>query len=306
MRLIKSAILNAIRANVYNRKFLILFWGWNASLAFILSVPIYNSMIENLNASMLSDKFALSFDYIWYVQFRNIYETNLSQIPFLIFSTLGVYLLVQQFFSGGLIAVFNNPKKNHVVDFFYGGVKYWVRMTRVFLISLIFFAVAFKINDFLGGLITKWFLNSEDVIWEFVLRGIRYIVLICFLGFVMMFSDYLKMNLAIKDHHKMIKGIIETALLIKKNFFPIGATFLAVNIIGAIGSLGYNLIEKQIPRTPYYFLIVFFILQQMLIIFRLFIRMLFYSTGVYLFDELSAEEVSVDAQEELFKNREDN
>jgi hypothetical protein len=30
--------------------------------------------------------------------------------------------------------------------------------------------------------------------------------------------------------------------------------------------------------------------------------MLFYSTGVFLFDELSAEEVSVESQEELFKN----
>jgi hypothetical protein len=305
MKTIKAAILNALRANVYNYKFLALFWGLNASLAFILSIPVYNSLIENLNTSALNDRLANGFDYSWYVQFRYLYQTNLSQIPFLIYSTLGVYLLVQQFFVGGLIAVFNNPKKNHVVDFFYGGVKYWVRMTKVFLISLLFFLLAFTINDLLGELITKIFLNSEDIVLEFIIRALRYVVLIAFIAFVMLFSDYLKFNLAIKDHHKMIKGIIETIKLLKKHYFVIIATYLMVNIIGAIGALAYNLIEKNIPRTPYYFLVLLFILQQMLIIFRLFIRMLFYSTGVYLFDELSAEEVSVDSQEELFRNKEE-
>lgn len=305
MKTIKAAIINALRANVYNYKFLALFWGLNASFAFILSIPIYNALIENINTSAMSDRLTAGFDYTWYVQFRSLYQSNFSQIPFLIYSTLGVYLLVQQFYVGGLIAIFNNPKKNHIVDFFYGGVKYWVRMTKVFLISLLFFTLAFKINDLLGELITKMFLNSEDILLEFIIRALRYVVLIVFIGFVMLFSDYLKFNLAIKDHTKMIRAIIETIKLLKKNHFVIFATFLSVNIIGAIGALAYNLIEKNIPRTPYYFLILFFILQQMLIIFRLFIRMLFYSTGVYLFDELSAEEVSVDTQEELFKNKED-
>lgn len=302
MKTILRTLQQAIRINVYNSKLLVLFWGWNACLAFILSVPIFNALSENLNTSLLNDQLSRGFDYIWFLQLRYIFEANFNQIPFLMFSTLGVYLLVQEFFTGGLIAIFNNPKKNHIVDFFYGGVKYWVRMTEVFLVSLIFFALAFKMSDLFSDIITGWFANSENVVWEFLIRSLRYVFLICFLGFVMMFSDYLKMNLAIKDHHKVIKAIIETALFIKKNFYIVGATFLAVNIIGAIGSLGYNLIEKQIPRSPYYFLILFFILQQMLIIFRLFIRMLFYSTGVYLFDELSAEEVSVDSQEELFNN----
>ena len=305
MKTVKAALINAIRANVYNYKFLALFWGLNASLAFILSIPVYNALIENLNTSIMSDRLSSGFDYMWYVQFRNLYQANFSQIPFLIYSTLGVYLLIQQFYVGGLIAVFNNPKKNHIVDFFYGGVKYWVRMTKVFLISLLFFALAFEVNDLLGMLITRLFANSESAVWEFVIRAIRYIFLIVFISFVMLFSDYLKMNLAILDHHKLLKGIIETIKLIKKNYFVIFATFLSVNIIGAIGALAYNVIEKNIPRTPYYFLILFFILQQMLIIFRLFIRMLFYSTGVYLFDELSAEEVSVDTQEDLFKNKEE-
>lgn len=299
IKTIKAALIQAFRANAYNAKFLFLFWGVNASFAFILSIPIYNALIDNLKTSIISDHLSNGFDYMWYIQFRNLFESNLSQIPFLIYGVLGVYLLVQQFFVGGLISIFKSPKKNHVVDFFFGGVKYWARMTKVLLISFIFFALAFLINDYFGNLITKWFMNSENVVWEFLLRSLRYVFLIFFLGFVMMFSDYLKMNLAIKDHFKFIKAIFETVVLLRKNFHIIFGTFLSVSIIGAFGALVYNFIEREIPRTPYYFLILSFILQQMLIIFRMYIRMLFYSTGVFLFDELNAEEVSVESHEEL-------
>ena len=53
-----------------------------------------------------------------------------------------------------------------------------------------------------------------------------------------------------------------------------------------------------IPRTPFYFLIVSFILQQMLIIFRLFIRMYFCATEVNLYKDLSADVIEVKAKEE--------
>ena len=65
-----------------------------------------------------------------------------------------------------------------------------------------------------------------------------------------------------------------------------------VAVFGAIGAIIYNLVRVTIPETPFYFLIVSFILQQMLIIFRLLIRMLFYSTEVILFNDLIAEVIS--------------
>ena len=66
-------------------------------------------------------------------------------------------------------------------------------------------------------------------------------------------------------------------------------TFLIVSIIGALGAIVYNIVAIFIPRSPFYFLILTFILQQMLIIFRLAITMLLYATEVYLFKDQDAE-----------------
>ncbi|MBU2493595.1 MAG: hypothetical protein KJ571_13295 [Bacteroidetes bacterium] len=295
-RTIKETLQMGTRSVYYNKKFVFLLWGANASSAFLLSIPIYAVLLDSLNRSMLSDKLALNFDYIWFIQFLNIYKSNLTEIPFMLYGMMGIYLLVQTFFVGGLISIFHIPEKNHSVDFFYGGVKYFVRYTKLLLFSLLFFSIAFLINDYLGYLIISFFKNSENETAEFVFMMMRYILLIFFIGVIALISDYSKVNVAVKDKYKIIRVLIDTAEFLKENFAKVFILFLFIAIIGAAGAVVYNLVRVTIPETPFYFLIVSFILQQMLIIFRLLIRMLFYSTEVILYKDLSAEVISPKVQ----------
>ena len=287
-----------IRAVVNNRQIVILLWSFNAVSALILSLPIYYLLDDNLRFSMMSSELSGSFQYIWFQQFLKSYSSNIGEIPFVFYSMVGFYALIQTFFLGGLISIFNSPKKNHIVDFFYGGVKYWLRFTRIVIISLLFFYLAFKINDYSGDLITWVYRDSENALMEFIFRALRYIVLVFLIGVVTIVSDYSKVSLAVKDTHKAIKEIYNTLIFLRKNFTKVFIVFLIVAVIGALGSILYNLIGRFIPRTPYYYLILLFIIQQMLIIFRLFVRMLFCSTEVILFKDLSAEVLNANVTEQ--------
>jgi hypothetical protein len=293
---IKQILLHGIRSVFHNDKFVIIMWAFNAMAALVLAVPIYNILIDNLGTSLTSDRLALSFDYMWYIQFRNLYSIELNHLPLSIYFVVGIYALIQTFFLGGLISIFQNPDKNHTVDFFYGGVKYFLRFTKVLLISLLFFAAAFKINDFSGELISILFKNSENVYADFILKALRYLLLVFFIGIVTLISDYSKISLAVKDKNEILKECFNAIRFISNNFSKVFITFLIVAIIGALGSVVYNVIGRFIPRTPFYFLFVSFILQQMLIIFRLLVRMLFYSTEVNIFNDLSADVVRAEAQ----------
>ena len=73
---------------------------------------------------------------------------------------------------------------------------------------------------------------------------------------------------------------------------------MIVGSIGAIGAVIYNIVSGTIPKAPFYFLILSFILQQTLIIFRLLIRMLFFASEVNVYKDLSAEEISPNVKEE--------
>lgn len=297
---IKNTLLVGVRAVVRNAKLMVLLWGTNVLAAFLLSMPIYYLLIENLNHSLLSDKLALGFDFTWYLQFRNIYQSSIGEIPFLIYSMVGIYILVQIFYIGGLITIFNFPEKNHTVDFFFGGVKYWLRFTKIVLISLVFFMIAFTIHDYLGLLIEWGFAETENQMADFIFRLARYSLLVLFIGLITLVSDYTKVHMALVDTTKIFPSISEAVIFIKHNFNKVFTVFLIIACLGAAGAVLYNLLEAFIPRTPFYFLILSFIVQQMLIIFRLFIRMYFCATEVMLYKDLNADTIEVKVREQKF------
>ena len=280
-----------------NKKFLIILWSTNACLAVVLSLPIYSMLIDNLGHSLLSDQLAVEFNYFWFVQFMSLYETTLKQLPLIVYAVVGIYLLVQTLFFGGLVAVFDNVKMNHISDFFYGGVRYWYRFMKVLIISLLFFTVAFFIDNLINSLVTEIFNDTEFVFAEFILRSLRYLILLFLIGVVTIISDYSKVSMAIDEERNVRKGVVKAIIFIKNHFRIVFTVFVLVSIIGAMAGLVYNIVETYIPRTPFYFLIISFILQQMLIIFRLFTKMIFCSTEVIVYKDLSAELVSADIQE---------
>ncbi len=295
MQTIKQILLHGIRTVFYNKKFITLFWAFNAISALVLTAPVFSVLMNDLGRSMISNRLTHGFDYLWYIQFRNIYEVQFSQIPLNIYFVVGVYALIQTFFLGGLISVFHIPEKNHTVDFFYGGVKYFFRFVKILLITVLLFAVAFIVTDYLGNLITMIFKNSENVFLDFVLKVLRYIFLLFFIGIVTLISDYAKVSLAVKDKTGILRELYLTLVFLKNNFNKVFLVFLIVAVVGAAGVVVYNVIDKVIPRIPLYFLVLTFFLQQMLIIFRLFVRMLFCSTEVNLFKDLSADVVHAEA-----------
>lgn len=286
---IKEIFSNAIWNTFKNFKFVILLWFTNAALAFVIAVPVYALLVDNLQHSILSDKLAIEFDYLWFLQFMSIYKNTISHLPLLIYAIVGIYLIIQSFYLGGLISVYNNTEKNHISDFFYGGVKYFSRFIKVLLVSLFFIAIAFIVNDLIGELIKYLFRDYDYQLTDFILRSLRYLLLILLIGIVFIISDYSRLVIAIKDSSKVFKSIYDSIIIIKNNFSQIFIIFLITSIFGAIGAIIYNIVEIFVPSEPYPFLMLSFILQQLLIIFRLLIRMLFVATEVIIYKDISAD-----------------
>ncbi len=244
---------------------------------------------DNLAHSLWSDSLALKLNYFWLLQFQNNNGNLLDKLPFLFFSIVGLNILIQKLYQGGLIAVFNNRKKNHISDFFYSGVKFWYRFVKVSLIAIILLAVIFLVDSKIDSGIEYLTEDLNSVLVDIIIRSIRYLTLLFLIGIISILSEYTQIYLALNDSQKIWKGFSYTLKLIKKRFFLVFMTFLIVSIIGALGAIVYNIVAIFIPRSPFYFLILTFVLQQMLIIFRLSITMLLYATEVYLFKDQNAE-----------------
>lgn len=295
--LFKNIIVKAARLVYPNFKFVILLWLTNFAFAVALSLPIYSLLQDNLGRSVLGDRLYLQFDFLWLIQFEKIYEKSLSAVPFTLFSVAGIYIFIQLFYLGGLLSVFTNTKKNHMVDFFYGGVKYFYRFVKIGIISFILYFLALNVDSLLNYFIKESFSNYPSSYYEFLLQFIRYLLFLLWLGIISIISDYSKIATVVKDQDKIYKSIIYAILFIKDNFSKVLALFLILFIFLVLGGIIYNLSEGYIPRTPFYFIILTFILQQILIIFRVLIRMLVYSSEINLYTELSAEVIYSKAEE---------
>jgi hypothetical protein len=290
--MIREILREGLRLVSKNWKYIFLLWGSNVVLALVLTIPIFSLLLDNLAHSIWSDSLALNLDYIWLIQFQKANQNLLDKMPLLFFSIVGINILSQKFYQGGLIGVFNNPKKNHISDFFYSGVKYWFRFIKVSAISIILLIAIYFIDSFIGEWISYLYNDLYSVVIDLLFRSVNYLILLFVIGAIAIVTEYTQIYLALNNSNKIWQGFRFTLKFIKEKFFIVFITFLIVSIIGAVGAVVYNVVSIFIPRSPFYFLILTFILQQMLIIFRLSITMLLYATEVYLFKDQNAEIIS--------------
>ncbi|MGE5497059.1 MAG: hypothetical protein ACM3Q2_03275, partial [Syntrophothermus sp.] len=73
--------------------------------------------------------------------------------------------------------------------------------------------------------------------------------------------------------------------------------FFIVAVMGAVGALVYNIVDHFLPKTHYIYILAAFILQQMLIIFRLMVRMLFTAKEINLFKDINAQVILTQVEE---------
>ncbi|MDP2302135.1 MAG: hypothetical protein Q8N03_06900 [Ignavibacteria bacterium] len=292
MLTIKDILTQSIRLVYQNKKFILIFWLTNILFAAAISLPLFALVHDHISHSTMNRELLFGFDFVWFTQFMNIYQKSTDTIPILLYAVTGIYIFIQQFYTGGLIAVFINKKKNHHVDFFYGGVKYFIRFTKIALIAMLFYFIAFSFNSVMNSLIVRFIIPGGSELALFLYQLGRYTLFLIIICIINIISDYSKVAAAVNDSYKAILSMIISLKFLKENFFKVIVLFLIVASFVAIGGIIYNVIENFVPKTPVYMLLLTFIIQQMLIILRFLIRMIFYSTEIILFNELQAEIVS--------------
>ncbi|PIP77071.1 MAG: hypothetical protein COW85_10935, partial [Ignavibacteria bacterium CG22_combo_CG10-13_8_21_14_all_37_15] len=220
------------------------------------------------------------------------YRNSLDAIPILLYAFAGVYVLVQLFYLGGLLAVYTNSKKNHVVDFFYGSVKYFIRFLKIAVFVGALYFAAISINVLIDYGIKEIFLEKENAAVEFAVQIFRYLFFLLLISLINIISDYTKVAITVVDSTKLFRSLYKSFQFIKKNFVKVMTVYFIMLVFVAIGATIYNVVDSFLPKKPVYFLLLTFLIQQLLIIFRVLIRMYFYSTELLIFTDGEAQTVS--------------
>jgi len=174
---------------------------------------------------------------------------------------------------------------------------------KIAVVVFILYGVALFINEGLSILIKRVFAYSSLTWLEFVVTLLRYLLFLLIIGVVSIISDYAKVVSVVTDSEAGFRSISKAMLFIRKNFGRTLVVFLILFLFLVIGAVVYNLVDGLIPRSPVYLILLTFIIQQFLIIYRIIIRMYVYSTEVVLYQDLAAELSEYEVEEVTKQNQ---
>lgn len=297
MKFYKTIFIQTARSIYYQLKFIPLFWLTNIAFAVILTLPISTLICLHLGNSLINHRLAIEFDYQWFLQFRFEHRNAIAAIHPFVFSVAFVYMLIQLFYTGGLLTVILNRAKNHYVDFFYGGVKYFMRYLKVFFIMLLFYLIAFMIDVLAEYGLNLFIDKSPNEFTYATLTTIRYLFFLFLIVLINIMADYSKVIIAASDRTDLLRIIGDAFLFIKKNIDKVFIVYLTISSFVAVAAITYNMVDGFLPKRPMLLLIPVFIIQQILIIFRVLIKMFFFTSEVFLYQDLSSDVYEVVPEE---------
>jgi hypothetical protein len=295
-------LLNAFKSGLLkvnaNLKFLILVWIINLSFAALLTGPIYILLKESLSKSVLGMQIIHSFDIQWFAELEYRFSDIIKFMPTILIMVGIIYALIQVFLVGGVLEVLNSKaSKNLFIDFFYGCVRYFFRFFKVFLISLVCYAGLYYLNLVYIKYIEISSITSESQFVQILANSIRYIVIIVLFGILNIIFDYVRIRIVVNQSYRIFEDIWFTFKFIIKNFFNVSLLFLLLASIGTGIFLLYALIDTIFNPDTVLLIILLFFIRQIYIVGKIWTKLLFYSTQLELFKELTAPVIPLEAHE---------
>ena len=102
-----------------------------------------------------------------------------------------------------------------------------------------------------------------------------------------MIFDYAKISTAVQQRKSMIMQTLRSFTFVFKNFWKTIRLYYLIFIVGAILVMIYALIEPYFDQTVVWTLILFFLIQQLFILGKIWIRLTFYAGQLELYKKLS-------------------
>jgi hypothetical protein len=263
------------------RKMLFWLYGFNLLFAYLMTLPLSMMLTEAMDQTTAADKILQSFDFTIYKTVMDDFGKGVSFGKAII--TIGLlYLIVNIFFAGGILKIFNEDKKFTFNVFLNGCLEYFNRFLRLFILSVLFFLMAILFYLLLSGLIDLFTENSTTEHLPVILFIFRIIILGILLAIINMIFDYAKIMTVVNDFQRMFETVRMALMFVMKSFRKTSGLYFSYLFTMIFFMIVYLFIENFISVTNWLTVVLFFLWTQLFMLSRIFIRMSFFA-GQYTF-----------------------
>ncbi len=271
----------------------ILVWLYliNVLFAAVLVLPFRN-LVSEISKTDLSDDFVTGFHLDAFLDFWVEYMDSFQALGLAAVVLGGLYLLVSILLTGGIVATLADASRVTLRRFFTNAGRYFWRFLRVFVVMAIVIGGLLAANaqwvkpyvDSQKELVTT---DRESFYWSAGNVGVVLLVA----SLVLMVFDYAKIRTVVERRRSVFFASLRgLAFVLRRPVRTVTLFFMNLGLLCAMFAV-YLLIENRITASTLPMLIALFLLQQVFILGRIWMKLSFFSSQVALFQDAMAVEV---------------
>ena len=289
MKIISSYIagfLSALRA----KKLTLIIYAITLLLALVLAIPFEKTIENEAGNSMAFSSLIKDFDYTVYKDFINQYGKVID--PYISTAVwMGIlYLLFTIFFEGGIFTVLRREEDKYSLRLFWeGSAVYFSRFLRLAIYSIIIqVMIAASIYISLGKALESAFDRVESEASMFYIGAAGVLIHLILFIFILTVTDYAKVMMVENAGYKPFKTLFRGMGFVFRHFLSSYFLYLSLLIVPIVLFIVYFSIEGAVGMTSGFKIFIIFIIQQVLIWSRVFIKVWILGSELVLYRKVSS------------------
>lgn len=269
-----------IRQVFHHKKLLLLFYVPNLLLAYILTVPVKSALQRAIGHSLVSEEVARFVNISFLVELSREHPGLISALLSGVGGAMLVTVLLNTFLLGGAVSSLTLRRSSAWGEVFADSATYFGRFFRLFLLSLVGYALAIFLAFFLNRGFVALGRALADSSGSFAGRIAGLVTLAVFVLFVNQIFDYAKILTTRYDEPRAWHALRRSLGFIfsDAHFWRTLFLYYLVTAFAVLAVVVYNGGASVLDFPSNLFILLLFLWRQLFILVKVGIKLLYYSS----------------------------
>lgn len=303
-------LIKGFKATKKTARMVLLLFVINLGFSIILAVPMYRSLRDSFGESLVGERMAKEFDFLWWEEYRDRSEglaktftpsiigegailNNLEGLIMMTFFTLPpvililglIYIIFRTFLAGGILSIFHTNGSGFSMKTFFGGAG--AHFSRFFLVMLLSWPLFFGVFPFLyrglESIRNSAAQHSFSELTPFYLGLLFSLIMLFLLLFLQMLFDYTRIQIVVEQRKNIFIAFQTAGRFIFNHLGSTLGLYFLLFLINCVVTFLYLLLQSVIPQSTFLGVISVFLSQQFFIYSLIFVRCWLYSSEMELY-----------------------
>jgi len=201
-----------------------------------------------------------------------------------------IYVLVWTYLSGGFIGVYARERRSSFAGFLELSARYFGKFFRLALIQMVVYIVLFMLLvDWVSEGIPAWTAHEPSEATAVLYAMFRNLLTVLAVGFITLCFDYAKIRMVIESRVSALVALGAGVRFVFRH--PVRTVILALSlaVLGVACAAMFVVLEAQIRQSSFWMILTVFVLQQLYVWSRQWLRAAFYATQTALYQGSATE-----------------